>query len=283
MLRTLRSLRSLERLGLQGLALLGLLAAGIASSASAQTRESRFGRSNEQWCADAGHGDRSSYCEVREQTIGASGPVGIEAHNGGISVRGSDRGDALVRARIVGRADTDADARRLVSEVRVGASGSTVRAEGPDNNRDESWDVSYEVTVPRNATVTLTTHNGGIVLEEFGGSAKLNTHNGGLVLRNVAGDIHAETKNGGVRVDLTGDRWSGAGLDVQTHNGGIAIRLPEHYSAELDLQTTHGRISIDVPVTVQGTIGRSLTTTLGGGGARLHAVTTNGGVSVRTR
>ena len=68
-----------------------------------------------------------------------------------------------------------------------------------------------------------------------------------------------------------------------TRNGGINMTMPEHYSAALETATVNGRISIDFPVTVQGRIGRELTTTLGSGGARLRAVTTNGGVTIRRR
>jgi Putative adhesin len=261
------------------------LTLGIAATALAQ-RNSRFGRSSDDWCADVGDGDRASHCEVRETTIGAAGPIDVDAgRNGGISVRGWDRGDAVIRTRVVGYGATAEDARRIVSEVRIETSGSTVRADGPatDADRDEGWHVSYEVSVPRAAILSLAANNGGIVLENFGGTAKFHTKNGGISLRNVAGDIRGETTNGGVNVELNGDRWDGVGLDVTTHNGGINIRMPEHYSAELEVGTTHGRLNIGVPVTVQGTIGRSLTTVLGAGGARVRAVTTNGGVSIRPR
>lgn len=261
------------------------VALAVASTALAQRRDSRFGRSNDDWCADAGHdGDRVSFCEVREATIGAGGPIAIDAgQNGGISVRGWDRGDAVVRARIVGYGATRDDARRIASEVRVDTAG-VVKADGPARSDDETgWYVSYEVSVPKSASLTLDANNGGIVIENFGGSATFHTKNGGISLRDVGGDMKGETTNGGVIVDLAGDRWDGAGLDVTTKNGGINIRMPEHYSAELEVGTTHGRLNIGVPITVQGTIGRSLTTVLGGGGARVRAVTTNGGVTVRQR
>src|SRR5579884_2215539 len=91
-----RSARSAETLALHV-----ILAVALASTAFAQ-RNTRFGRSNDDWCAGAGNGDRAAYCEVRDATIGAAGPLDVDAgRNGGISVRGWDRGDALVRARIV--------------------------------------------------------------------------------------------------------------------------------------------------------------------------------------
>ena len=82
---------------------------------------------------------------------------------------------------------------------------------------------------------------------------------------------------------MDGDRWAGEGLDVETTNGGIELVLPEGFSAELETGTVNGGLDIDFPVTVQGRIGRRLTTTLGQGGPRIRAFTTNGGVSIVRR
>jgi hypothetical protein len=74
------------------------------------------------------------------------------------------------------------------------------------------------------------------------------------------------------------------GLDVETHNGGIRLTLPRGFSAELETGTTNGGFNIDFPVTVQGNLnGRHLTTTLGAGGPKVRAITTNGGVTIRER
>jgi len=251
------------------------LAAGLASAASAQNRTG---------CDQIGDSDRANFCEVREMTIGASNPIEVDAgKNGGIRIHGWERGDALVRARIVGYGDTQADAQRAAQNVRIDASGSLVRADGPSNDDRTGWSVSFEISVPRTARLTLKANNGGISIDDFRGTAKFETRNGGISLRNIGGDIHGETTNGGVTLEASGDHWDGAGLDVTTRNGGVNVRLPEHYSAELEVGTEHGRLNVEIPVTVQGTVGRTLTTTLGAGGAKIRAVTTNGGVSVRAR
>jgi hypothetical protein len=260
------------------------LAIALGTALFGQTRDRGFGRSTSDWCDDQGYRDRAVQCDVREDTIGGANPVEIDAgRNGGIRVRGWDRGDVLVRTRIVAHADSDAEARRIVSGIRIETAGGTVRAVGPETGRDANWSVSFDVQVPRNAMITLNTRNGGITIEDFGGSAKFHAVNGGVSLRNVNGDIRGETTNGGVTVDLTGDHWDGQGLDVETRNGGIRMTMPDHYSAALETATTHGRLSIDFPVTVTGRIGREITTTLGSGGARVRAVTYNGGVSIRRR
>lgn len=261
-----------------------LVAAGSAQSRRDSTRDAA--RTGTISCNDRNdNDDRATHCEVREDTIGGANPLDVDAgRNGGIRVRGWDRGDVLVRSRIQASAGTDAEARRLVSGVRVVAAGGLIHAEGPDTaNRDENWSVSFEINVPRTAMLTLNTNNGGISIDDFRGTAAFHAKNGGLTLYNVGGDLRGETTNGGVTVDVSGDHWDGVGLDVETRNGGIRLTLPRGFSAELEAGTTHGGVSIDFPVTVTGRIGRHLETTLGSGGPKLRAITTNGGVTIRQR
>jgi len=258
-----------------------ILTAALGAMVFAQPRDRTVRPSD---CGDRGGWNREAYCEVREETLNGANPLDVDTGgNGGISVRGWDRGDVLMRARIVVHADSDAEARRIASAVRIDTAGGAIRVEGPRNDRDTSWSVNIELQVPRTAILTLNTRNGGISISDFRGQAKLRTTNGGVSLNSVNGDIRGETRNGGLTINLTGDHWDGMGLDVETHNGGINMTMPEHYSAALETATVNGRISIDFPVTVSGRIGRELTTTLGSGGARVRAVTTNGGVTIRRR
>jgi DUF4097 and DUF4098 domain-containing protein YvlB len=165
--------------------------------------------------------------------------------------------------------------------VRIETSGGRIRAEGPaSTGPDNWWAVSFVLEVPRFSQLRLTTHNGGIAIEDFQGTVALQAQNGGVSLSRVGGEIRGGTTNGGLRIDLDGDRWDGAGLDVQTVNGGVRVSIPEAYSAEFETGTVHGRLRIDFPLTVQGRLDRQLTTTLGAGGARVRATTTNGGVTI---
>jgi DUF4097 and DUF4098 domain-containing protein YvlB len=258
------------------------VAVAVALPAAAQTRDRN--RSGDMGCNDQYGGDRASFCEMREATLPGANPIDIDAgRNGGIRIRGWDRNDVLVRAKVAGWGDTDADARAIVRGVQVETTGGRVRAYGPDRSDSGNWSVSYEVQVPRAAALTLETHNGGISIADFRGTATFHAQNGGVTLTDVGGDLRGGTTNGGVTVDLSGDRWDGAGLDVETKNGGVRLTVPSNFSAELETATTHGRLNIDFPVSASGTLDRQLTTTLGAGGAKIRAVTTNGGVTVRRR
>lgn len=264
-------------------ALATLLITANPPTAGAQTRSRDAARPsdacNERW----GDSSRASFCEVREETIGGAALLDVDAGpNGGIKVTGWDRGDVLVRAVIRGYGETDADARRVVAGIHV-ETAPRIRALGPDMGRREGWSVSFEIHVPRRAQLALHTNNGGIAIDDFQGIAEFHALNGGVALRNVGGEIKGETTNGGLTIDLNGDRWDGMGLDVSTHNGGVRLTLPERYSAELETGTTNGRVSTDFPITVQGRLTQEIHTTLGSGGVKIRAMTTNGGVTIQRR
>jgi hypothetical protein len=264
---------------------LSLVVALLATAAAGLPAQGRsdFGRAD--WCAE--YRDREpSHCVVREETLSGTAMVDVDAsRNGGIHVRGWDRPDTHLRARIAASARSEDRARELAEAVRLDTAGGRIRATGPDTDGGEHWHVSFELQVPRNGQVRLQALNGGIALEEFGGSAAFQTSNGGLTLRNVSGDIRGETTNGGITVELSGTRWDGRGLDVSTRNGGVTMRIPDGYSAELETSTVNGGLRIDFPVTVQGDLsrGRRISTRLGSGGARIRATTMNGGVTITRR
>lgn len=246
--------------------------------------------SGDDWCRDENWGRdsqsddaRRGFCEVREYTVPAAGAtMTVDASpNGGISVDGASRGDILVRARVVGTAATDEEARAIAARVQIVATADRVTADGPRNlGRREGWHVSYRLDVPIRTPLSLQTTNGGIAIDNVNSRVEFRTVNGGVKLSRMGGDVAGRTTNGGVNVDLEGATWEGAGLDVQTSNGGVHLSIPAQYSAHLETGTTNGSLKIDFPVTVQGTIGRSFSTDLGGGGPTLRVNTSNGGVKI---
>jgi len=230
------------------------------------------------WEEDNDWGNKGRYCETREVSLPATGSVAVDAgHNGGIRVWGADQGDIDLEARVQVWHKSEDKAKEIAGKIEIATDGNRISANGPS---DEGWSVSYRLRVPHQTDLDLEAHNGGISITEVSGQLRAETHNGGLSLTALSGDVQAETTNGGVEVELTGDFWEGKGLDVETRNGGVNVSIPESYSAKLETGTVNGRISIDFPVTVQGQIGRTLETTLGGGGAPVRVKTKNGGVTI---
>ena len=235
-------------------------------------------------CPDRGTSDRPSHCEVREFQVPVSGAsLTVDATpNGGISVRGWDRNEIQVRATVSANADTQQEADALAADVRVSADGGRIHSDGRRVDHG-GWSVSFEVMVPPTHALHLTTTNGGISVKDVQSQVEFDTANGGISLANVNGNVRGRTNNGGVRVELAGSSWLGQGLDVQTHNGGIQLAVPEGYSAHLETGTTNGGLRCDFPLTLQGTLGRDLSVDLGQGGPTVKLRTVNGGVSITRR
>jgi hypothetical protein len=230
--------------------------------------------------------DDFQFCEVREETMPA-GPLTVDAGtNGGIRVEGWDRSEIHVQAVINTRARTEAEAKQLASGVQIQAGGGKVMSTGPARTGDrESWSVSFRINVPRHNDLDLNANNGGVTITGVTGTIHFETSNGGVRLTDLGGDVRGATHNGGLNVLLGGARWEGAGLDVETTNGGVTLEIPDGYNADLTTRTVNGSFRTDLPITVQGelTSRTGLQTTLGSGGPPVNVRTTNGGLKINRR
>lgn len=169
------------------------------------------------------------------------------------------------------------------------SAGEDWLAQCRDNNRHNDDRVTHcelrELTLaaPTSALTVDGRQNGGIRVSDVRGTMTLSTENGGIKLDGTGGDVGGETVNGGLDVKLDGDRWQGPGLDLTTRNGGVRMSLPPTYAARLETGTVNGHVSIDFPLTVQGQIGRRISSELNGGGSPVRVMTTNGGVRITRR
>jgi hypothetical protein len=236
-------------------------------------------------CANAGYdSDRARHCEIREQTLPSIGRLSIDAgQNGGATVKGWQRGDVLVRARIEASGDTEAAAGIVASRVLIDDSGGQVRATGPEATGNSWWSVSYEIFVPQVSDLSLKTNNGGITISDVRGQVHFDANNGGVHLKRVVGDVSGATVNGGIQVELTGAIWDGRQMELSTHNGGVTIAMPAQYSARIQAETGMGRIQSDFPLPQQDAGGRShrLDFSLGSGGPPIHITTGNGSIRLK--
>jgi hypothetical protein len=228
-------------------------------------------------------GDRVSINDVRQFTVPATGSLAVDGNrNGGIKVRGENRGDIQVKACVQAWGTSEEAARALLSGIRI-SNGSTIKA---DAASEENWSVSYEILVPRNTDLQLTAHNGGIAISSVEGRLSFETTNGGVSLSDVAGEVRGRTTNGGINVNLSGNGWRGSGLDVQTTNGGVHVAMPDTYAANFEASTTNGGFHSDITGLAAEKKDRDwsrptrVANSINGGGAPLKFVTTNGGVHI---
>ena len=260
-----------------------LLAFAIAGFAVGAVQAQKSTKGSMQCRDNNGDGRLAGHCEIKEQMLPASGAISVDGKtNGGISIKGWDRHEILVRAKIETRAPTQAEADQLAQQVRIETAALSIHAEGPESRDNYQWYVSYEIFVPGRSDLSLTAHNGGISIMDVNGRIEFHTTNGGVSLSRVGGAVTGNTTNGGVHVELAGARWEGESLDVRTTNGGVNLVMPDNYSAHLETGTTNGNVKSDfplnVPLTERGRMPKDISVDIGSGGPTIRAVTTNGGV-----
>jgi Putative adhesin len=242
---------------------------------------------NYDFCSDNwSNGDKVSSRDLRETTVSGGSLTVDGKRNGGISVKGENRSDILIRACVQAWAKTEEEAKSLAKSVRVETNG-TVQAVGA--SEETNWSVSYQILVPRSTDLKLTTQNGGISIENVEGRLEFDAKNGGIHLSNLAGDVKGRTTNGGLHIELAGNTWKGSGLDVETTNGGVHLSMAENYAARFETKTTNGGFKSDIAALAvekekdengYRRQGVNISRDINGGGALVRVVTTNGGVKI---
>jgi DUF4097 and DUF4098 domain-containing protein YvlB len=137
--------------------------------------------------------------------------------------------------------------------------------------------VTFDVKLPEGVKFDGSTVNGDVIARDLSGDAVVTTVNGDVEVE-TGGVAEATTVNGSIRVSLGRADWKGA-LRFTTVNGGITVRLPGSFTADIDATTVNGSVESDFPITVRGRMNpRSLRGRIGEGGRDLDLTTVNGSI-----
>jgi DUF4097 and DUF4098 domain-containing protein YvlB len=160
--------------------------------------------------------------------------------------------------------------------------------------------VEIIIQMPREGRVNLRTGDGSIRLNGLKGGMELESSDGSQEIEGVDGNLRAHAGDGHIRaagrfdlLDLsTGDGhieakvWPGSavvsGWNLRAGDGSVELNLPENFAADVDLHTGDGHISLDLPLTVEGRLGRSnIHGKLNGGGNLLTVHTGDGSIRLQ--
>jgi hypothetical protein len=238
---------------------------------------------------DVAFGAREQATETwtRSYPISAGGTVDLSSTNGTIKVVAGSRPTVEIRAVKTARAATKEGAETLLKSLEVKedvtADKVKIRIDRPHANgvNLHGWGTStvveYFVEVPSTTKVVLATVNGKIEVTDVKGAARLETVNGSINASGLSGDVSANTVNGRVDIGLAALTSKVA---VGTTNGGVTVRLPADAKAELRGHTVNGGINVDgLQVEETERSRRSMEAKMNGGGVRVEAETTNGGIT----
>ncbi len=217
----------------------------------------------------------------------AGGRLSLDNVNGDVKIYGWDSDE--VKVEYVKSARSREGLERM--DVEIDASPDRIHIE-TDYRESRGWfdghhsgSVDFTIYVPRGARLDeVELVNGALELEGIEGDVAASLVNGDVDARGLAGDVELETVNGSLEVvmeALDPDKL----LHLETVNGRLEVTLPRGAGADLDVETVHGKIRNDFGLEEKKGryVGRSLSGSLGGGGARIELESVNGSISIRSQ
>jgi DUF4097 and DUF4098 domain-containing protein YvlB len=174
------------------------------------------------------------------------------AQNGGIYVYGTDRKDFAVLNCKIAVDDEQATAERRLLNIKTSFEGGQLGVSGPD---DGEWTSYLIVQAPRASSLSLSGLNGPISFSGMSGKVEVQNTNGPLSIKDSSGEISADitngpisyaggsgdvklrAENGPIAVKLAGTSWNGKGLEAESTNGPLALKMPNNYTSGVLVQT----------------------------------------------
>jgi len=145
------------------------------------------------------------------------------------------------------------------------------------NNRAK---VQFTAHVPKNLRFTGMSVNGRVKAEGMGRFVKATSVNGSVEL-STASWGEATTVNGSIIARLGRTDWPDQ-LKFTTVNGSITLETPGDLNTNVDFTTVNGNFRTDLPLTMEGSLGRRhIQGRIGSGGRDLKLTTVNGSVELK--
>ncbi|HKG12665.1 MAG TPA: DUF4097 family beta strand repeat-containing protein, partial [Pyrinomonadaceae bacterium] len=207
-----------------------------------------------------GFGDDARRITARESNsyqVSGTPRVRVETFDGAVTVRAWDKNEVSYTA--VKRAYDEKEMKGVTVQANGSGSEVTLRAQfdksfahsyhehdGRVTSYSSNADVEFEVYVPRNATLFVSSGDGRLRLEGVNGELELHTGDGTIDVTGSRGRLRAETGDGRIRVeDFDGD------ADARTGDGRISL---DGNFRSLSARTGDGTISLSVPEGSKATI-----------------------------
>jgi DUF4097 and DUF4098 domain-containing protein YvlB len=216
--------------------------------------------------------------------VGSMSKLVMEGISGTIKIVGQDE---ISQVRVSGtkivRSDTDYDARDFLTQVKVSISETNttlfVATEQPEDLDGREVNIDYEITMPRQWALSVTSVNGECALDSLAGYITAQVTNGNVSLDHIRASMNVQVTNGQiagmVELPLNGT------LSAQTTNGLIVMSLLKTTSAQFSARVTNGTVNVS-GLTLRDMMGsqKEIRGILGAGEGTIDLRTVNGNISV---
>ena len=176
---------------------------------------------------------KATVTEERTLRIATGTVLRVRAsEEGGITVKGWDKPTARLTICKCAVAANDAQARSVLSGVKVTSTRGDVFTDGPKADKTQAWWVHMILRVPKSANIDVTSANGGIAIRNMSSRITARAKNGGISLAYCGGEQKVTTQNGGISLDKILGK-----LDATTENGSISLKIHDVSAPQIEART----------------------------------------------
>lgn len=188
----------------------------------------------------------------------------------------------------------------LEGDVRCKTSGGSLRLDqitGTVHGRTSGGSITLEGS---NGTADLETSGGGITIGNVLGRVDAHTSGGSIRIDEAGGEVDASTSGGSIRVNevqgAISARTSGGSITayvtkqperdcrLETSGGSVTVHLAEGIQVDVDARTSGGGVSSELPMLVEGLLGKNeVEGKINGGGPELFLRTSGGSIRILSR
>jgi hypothetical protein len=229
--------------------------------------------------------------EKYEKTERLSAPLAsgqtLELQNkvGDITVIGADVKECEVIAKITAKAKTEEIAKKLVEAVQIKLEPSddklNIKIEQPADKSNKSVNIDFNITVPRQTALQLTTNVGEIEITSITKPIKAKTNVGDISCKEITDKTNIDTDVGEVEVLYSKSATGACNANIETNIGEIDFTTPPNLSAKVNFSTNIGLIETGLPLEIKGMLGKKSNGTIGKGEGQITLKTNIGSIEIK--
>jgi len=229
-----------------------------------------------------GKAKRTDQLSVAAEGVSA---LKVTTNVGAIRLEAAETAEVRVTADVTVKARTDEEAQALLEAVRITAepSGDTlvVKAEKPSGFGRNQLAVDFTITAPAGLRLDCTANVGDIRIDGFARRVETHTDVGSITCSGLRDGMSLHTNVGDIKAAYSPDAPAALDANASTNVGNIDFTGPSQVSANLAAAANVGHIHTDRPITVSGSLGKSVKASLGAAEGQVDLRTNVGSITIR--
>lgn len=217
--------------------------------------------------------------------VGGASALKVSTNVGMIKLDAAETAEVSITADITVKAKTNEHAEELLDGVRITTepSGDTlvVKAEKPSGFGRNQLNVDFTITAPAGLRLDCTNNVGDIRINGFTGRVETHTDVGSVTCTGLRGGMSLHTNVGDIRVAYAPDAPAALDVSASSNVGNIDFTGPSQISANLTAAANVGDIYTDRPLTISGSLGKSVKASLGAAQGQVDLRTNVGSITIR--